>query len=914
MASPVEGGPSSPHSRSFDEPMPYVTGHTKRTSLVPPFDLAKEVMKPPKPQKSSSKPPSRRDSPSTNAEYKRETNASSDSDRPGPKELREDYLDRINLDIPSYPLPPWRGAAKTIPPLLSRVLKIQQYLAEDDAKREELEKELEKDDLSIRSVGRARHKILNPDDLLEYEAQSQINAILSELVKAELDYEQSLQVLLTHYSEQIFAARLLAPGVSDAFGKFMSTVTALLKLHHDMGTELQSKLNQGSLDLVSTLETYEPLFDPCYPDFMKQMPFVVTETSHDRVPAMGSLLQTLEKEAPGGRKLASLLEDPMRQIESYIRRLTLLQRLLPGTHPSCVKLKRLLARFRDRGKALQEALTAATEGAQLSDLEAKVTSVPDNWTVRDSRHLFASVLVTQLYGSFSEHADAPAVHPHKSKKGETCRLFALDHCLLLTSFDYKYRQRIDLQEITASARGEHFMVLSRDFLSLGHLPASVEEDPATPVTLLFNSFQERNMWVQRITDVTEALSLKMANEFTKFTEDAKFSEGLLVPEDATTYDASSPVTVFLRLRPFITKEEVDSGLCAMQIAGPYAAIEGRVEDDTGEEKRILHHKIGVFAKVFSPSTPQFEVVARVEREPLDALMAGSNALVFAYGGIGTGKTYTMFGDEEPGRSSGVVQRLIEQVFVRLKAANSDEKEEKITISCLQVFNDKLQDLQGGKILQDIKSVLPRRPGEPPAIFKELTEAHVMTSKEALTVLKEALRTRTTRSHPLNDTSSRSHIVVILKIRCKLKGEHKRMALYMVDLAGFDASGTDPSEAVHTHDIQDRGINSSLVSFERVLNGLGENRRRLRRKKIHVPFAEHKLSLVLTDVLSSDHTFPTTVILTAAPSSFNQIESTLKTLQFGDSVKKYGGHRFGGHGVYVRQGHWTEGLQKLWDRL
>jgi len=80
--------------------------------------------------------------------------------------------------------------------------------------------------------------------------------------------------------------------------------------------------------------------------------------------------------------------------------------------------------------------------------------------------------------------------------------------------------------------------------------------------------------------------------------------------------------------------------------------------------------------------------------------------------------------------------------------------------------------------------------------------------------------------------------------------------------------------------------------------------------MHVPFPEHKLTSVLIDVLSGDHTVPCSVILTVSPSpTLSQTELTLKTLRFGDSVKKYGGHRYSTQHAHVRQGHWTEGFQK-----
>ena len=51
---------------------------------------------------------------------------------------------------------------------------------------------------------------------------------------------------------------------------------------------------------------------------------------------------------------------------------------------------------------------------------------------------------------------------------------------------------------------------------------------------------------------------------------------------------------------------------------------------------------------------------------LSATFEGYNSCVFAYGQSGTGKTYTMFGNEE---TSGLIQHVNEEIFN--KAASSD---------------------------------------------------------------------------------------------------------------------------------------------------------------------------------------------------------------------------------------------------
>lgn len=54
-----------------------------------------------------------------------------------------------------------------------------------------------------------------------------------------------------------------------------------------------------------------------------------------------------------------------------------------------------------------------------------------------------------------------------------------------------------------------------------------------------------------------------------------------------------------------------------------------------------------FDKTFGPDSKQNEVYATVVAPLIEEVLAGYNCTVFAYGQTGTGKTYTMVGNEEP---------------------------------------------------------------------------------------------------------------------------------------------------------------------------------------------------------------------------------------------------------------------------
>jgi len=148
-------------------------------------------------------------------------------------------------------------------------------------------------------------------------------------------------------------------------------------------------------------------------------------------------------------------------------------------------------------------------------------------------------------------------------------------------------------------------------------------------------------------------------------------------------------------------------------------------------------------------------------------------------------------------------------------------------------------------------------------------------------VREGNKHRVTKAHKLNEMSSRSHAVFVLKLQLKKMDELPLFPqLYMIDLAGSEnaketgATGQLLVEAKH--------INQSLISLARVVSALVENRRK--GKKLPVPFRESELTNLLRDVLSGD--FVCTLILNASASPiFEQASLTAKTMAFGEGLKK-----------------------------
>ena len=79
-------------------------------------------------------------------------------------------------------------------------------------------------------------------------------------------------------------------------------------------------------------------------------------------------------------------------------------------------------------------------------------------------------------------------------------------------------------------------------------------------------------------------------------------------------------------------------------------------------------------------------------EVLDNAFAGYNACLFAYGQTGSGKSYSVVGY---GENKGIVPRACDEIFKRISKLKEDTSkiiECQVTVSMIEIYNEKVQDL------------------------------------------------------------------------------------------------------------------------------------------------------------------------------------------------------------------------------
>lgn len=77
------------------------------------------------------------------------------------------------------------------------------------------------------------------------------------------------------------------------------------------------------------------------------------------------------------------------------------------------------------------------------------------------------------------------------------------------------------------------------------------------------------------------------------------------------------------------------------------------------------------------------------KEILDNAWEGYNCCLFAYGQTGSGKSYSMVGFNG---NKGIIPIACEEIFKRIKSTQTDDKLYEVSVSMMEIYNEKIQDL------------------------------------------------------------------------------------------------------------------------------------------------------------------------------------------------------------------------------
>ena len=279
-----------------------------------------------------------------------------------------------------------------------------------------------------------------------------------------------------------------------------------------------------------------------------------------------------------------------------------------------------------------------------------------------------------------------------------------------------------------------------------------------------------------------------------------------------------------------------------------------------------------FDNIFPPNTTQSEIYDSSAKEIISSVLNGYNGTIFAYGQTSSGKTYTMTGELDNAEKEGIIPRMIHHVFHEILCSDNSNIEYTVKVSIVEIYMEKIKDL-----IDISKNNLQIHESKEKGVYIDnLSEYYVSNEAEVYDYIKIGNQNRTVSSTNMNDTSSRSHSIVIMSIiqRNIKDNAIKTGKLYLVDLAGSEKLTKTGAEGITLEEA--KMINKSLSALGMVINSLTDG------KSTHIPYRNSKLTRILSESLGGNA--KTCLIITCSPSSFNEAE-TLSTLRFGERAKK-----------------------------
>ena len=120
-------------------------------------------------------------------------------------------------------------------------------------------------------------------------------------------------------------------------------------------------------------------------------------------------------------------------------------------------------------------------------------------------------------------------------------------------------------------------------------------------------------------------------------------------------NSKDPVQVYCRVRPV----QYPSDVSCMRILSDTTIAITPPENATNFRNAGQKEIQTIFSRVFGPEVTQREIFNFVALPLVESLISGKNGLLFTYGVTGSGKTYTMTGDQQ---DAGIMPRCLDVLF------------------------------------------------------------------------------------------------------------------------------------------------------------------------------------------------------------------------------------------------------------
>jgi len=303
------------------------------------------------------------------------------------------------------------------------------------------------------------------------------------------------------------------------------------------------------------------------------------------------------------------------------------------------------------------------------------------------------------------------------------------------------------------------------------------------------------------------------------------------------------------------------------------------------------HSTFSLQRVFATTATQADLFREVEVLVQSAL-GGNRVSILAYGQTGSGKTHTMQGCAG---AEGLIPQSMRFLFERRALMARDGWAVAFRVEVLEIYNELVRDLladaaAGSLDIKHDKRDVP---------YVDGLSSHAAESPEGVAaLLARAAAARATGATKMNEHSSRSHLIVTLRLEARhaASGQVRLGSLNLVDLAGSER--LDKSGAEGARKAEAAAINKSLSALSNVMMQLqlaGGGGGGGGSARAHVSYRDSKLTHVLQPALQpalgggSGGASRTLMICALAP-GHEHAHETLSTLRFAETVSKIAGSK------------------------
>jgi hypothetical protein len=287
-------------------------------------------------------------------------------------------------------------------------------------------------------------------------------------------------------------------------------------------------------------------------------------------------------------------------------------------------------------------------------------------------------------------------------------------------------------------------------------------------------------------------------------------------------------------------------------------------------------KLFPFNKVFGPTTDQRTVFQESLAELLPCLTEGRDLLCFTYGVTGAGKTFTIEGTPE---KPGVLHQTLSALLTSLRSGRPVDLThmDELTISCFEIFNEKVYDLLVGKGTPRTGAKATKlslgltRDADGKTVVEGVAEYLISEESQISHLIQTANAERHKAETTFNLNSSRSHVVYRLALRSRTK---PAISISIVDLAGAERAKLIGDARMR----ESCNIKKSMMVLGRCIRSLANHQQ-------PVPYRESLITRLFKDFFKSPGKCAVAAVIVNITPSVDQFEDTSFSLSFAVEASK-----------------------------